>query len=75
MKGVAVAPSHSAGAKQKRGPHDKDHAGDGEDSEQGIPKAVFLLEKYASEDRREHRRAKRDDGGVGKGCCLESVVQ
>lgn len=75
MKGVAVAPARGAGAKQKRGPHDKDHAGDGEDSEQGIPRAVFLLEKDASKDRGEHRRAKRDDGGVGEGCCLESVVQ
>lgn len=75
VKGVALAPARGAGAKQKRGPHDKDHAGDGEDCEEGIPRAVFLLEKYASKDRREHGRAKRDDSGVGERCCLESVVQ
>lgn len=75
VKGVAFAPARSTGTKQKRGPHYKDHASDGEDGEEAIPRAVFLLEKYASKDRCEHGRAKRDDSGVGEGCCLESVVQ
>lgn len=75
VKGVALAPARDTGAKEKRGPHDKDDAGDGEDGEEGIPRAVLLLEKYASKDRCEHWRAKRDDSGIGEGRCLESVVQ
>lgn len=77
VDGVVPVPARraGAGAEQERGPHDKDHAGDGEDGEEGIPRAVFLLEKYPSKDRREHGRAKGDNRGVGEGCGLESVVQ
>lgn len=72
---VALVRARSTGSEQKRGPHDEDHAGDGEGGEEGIPGAVLLLEKYPSKYGREHWRTKRDDGGVGQGRRLESVVQ
>lgn len=66
---------HDFGTEQKWWPHDQYHSSDGEGSEEGVPGAVFFLEKYASNYRGEHRAAKGDNRGICERRQLVGIVQ